>query len=725
MIYLIDDKTNRQRDYGWNEQKISFYKDKLVFISRYDQIKNLEIEKNIFSDDNLILFHESFFSNVENTHRKDANDIRNDLIKCTQIKQNFKVIFFSGSYNAREINETGGSIPVSVLYQNLELFLDNYSQREKVDFLILFFGKKPEIENVLLKKRETSNSLLIEELGEGKINCSSTNLVISGNGQGFPIPFSNSSNQTIFNKNVSDEEVNIKVFDWLSEIEFDNLFIPICFGPTLSDYNGLRLATHIRCTSIKNRLKPIFIYSFVDYSNLIENEYFDIIKTKNVFLIEYSKKAFEDAKGKINSPLTIEELPTELKKLNLQIPTNYEDNHSIANEWAIYRWSHSIGANDKSIEKIADIQNSNLYFKYLKTIYPISQLYKLNSTHVKVNYKNNPKILYIDDEAEKGWYEVFCKIFDDENKLFFRHLDDEFNEKSKEEIIDISIKKIIDEDIDLVILDFRLHKDDFGNANIKDITGYQILKKIKEYNRGIQVIIFSATNKIWNLQALQEARADGFIIKESPENSSDLDFTKCSIENFISITEECLSQSFLKYFFSTCDKIKQNIATSYSDPQSLFDDFKKELIVSLSIICESASNIDLSLSSSFDVVFLNCYNFLEKFKHFYVREIDYKLVLGFEEVEMNRYNFNNGLVNNGQFIRISINDNPSFFHSVTALLIDYFKIINSNNNIILKKIYEIKEARNDYIHGDKSNFNVIELIDIINICKTITDNLKE
>ena len=44
------------------------------------------------------------------------------------------------------------------------------------------------------------------------------------------------------------------------------------------------------------------------------------------------------------------------------------------------------------------------------------------------------------------------------------------------------------------------------------------MKKIKEHNPGIQVIIFSATNKVWNLQALQDAGADGFIYKGNGEN---------------------------------------------------------------------------------------------------------------------------------------------------------------------------------------------------------------
>ena len=399
MIYLIDDKTNRQEDFGWNENIIESYTDVLVSISRYNQI-----------DNNIILFHESFFDNIENKQNKDVNEIRNDLIKNTKEKQNFKVIFFSGSYNSREINETGGSMPVSILYQNLAFFLNNYIETETTELKFLFFGKNPEIENILIHKRETANSLLIEELRNGNINSSNNNLIVSGNGQGFSNPFNKSINYTIFNKNVNDKELSIKLYDWFSEKEFDNIFIPLCFGPTLSDYNGLRLAIHIRCTNTKNQLKPIFIYSFVKYSYLLENEYFDILKTKNIFLIDYSKKAFDDAINTSNSPLTIEYLPKELKKINIQIPANYEDNHSIANEWAIHKWSHTINANDDSIDKINEVQNSNLFFKHLKTIYPLNFSDKLTSKQLKINYSGNPKVLYIDDEAEKGWYEIFCKI---------------------------------------------------------------------------------------------------------------------------------------------------------------------------------------------------------------------------------------------------------------------------------------------------------------------------
>lgn len=725
MIYLIDDKTNRQQDFGWDENKLLPYKDIIVSISCFSEMESREQRELMFSDGNIILYHESFFENIDYKHKKDGNEIKNDLSKFPLKKKNSKIVFFSGSYNSREVSETGGSIPVSILYQNLDCFLNDYKKKGLINLNYLFFGENPEIESKLINKNETSNSLLIDELTHGKINCLDNTVIITGNRLGFPNPFNDLDTLTIFNKNINDHDISLKINEWFSEKDYTKIFIPLCFGPTLSDYNGLRLATHIRCADSKNQLKPIFIYSFVDLSFLIKNEYFDILKTKNIFLIGCSKQNFHEALDLNISDLTIDLLPKEIKKLNLQIPTNYEDNHSIANEWAIYRWSKIIGASDENIEKINDLQNSNLYFKYLKTIYPIGNFNKLNDNQLVINSKGNLKVLYIDDEAEKGWREVFETIFYDKNEnIDFSYLDKELNDRTRKEICELALLNIKKENIDVVILDFRLHKDDFGDANIYEITGYQILKKIKAYNKGIQVIIFSATNKIWNLQALQDAGADGFIIKESPENSVDSEFTKKSIESFRSTTEECLSRSFLKYFFKNCDKIEQNISRTYSDPQSPFDDFKKELMVSLKIISDSANNIDLSVSSSLDVVFLNCYNFLEKFKHFYVKEIKFKHVLGFEEVEMNRYYFRNSLISQGVFIRINIADNPSFFHSIIALLIDYFEIINADN-INIEKIYQIKESRNNYIHNDKSNFNINELSDIINVCKIITDNLKD
>jgi CheY-like chemotaxis protein len=508
--------------------------------------------------------------------------------------------------------------------------------------------------------------------------------------------------------------------------EYKNIFIPLCFGPIMSDFNGLRLATHIRCTPGINQNKNIYIFSFVDINLLLDNECFDILKTKGVNLIKYNFHTIQALTDNNFIELELNEIPNEVKKINLQIPANYEDNHSITNEWAIYRWSHAIDANDDSIDKITNIQNSNLYFKYLKTIYPISQLDKLNYTQLKVNYKENPKILYIDDEAEKGWYEIFCKIIEDENKLFFRHLDDEFNEKSKEEIIDISLHKIIEKNIDLVILDFRLHKDDFENISIQEVTGYKILKKIKEHNKGIQVIIFSATNKVWNLQALQDAGADGFILKESPELS--INTTIKSIENFILSVQDRLQYCFKKELFNKCSSVKTNLQVDQIPENIEYNKLIIGLKKQLNIINTSIEKIDLKSTITLDIVYLSCYNFLELFKEYYLKErSDYRYYLGFEETQLRRFYITanqNSVENEGGFIRNNMDDQPSWFNTIAALFIDYFEVSEMPYNEVIK-LKRISKKRNEYIHGDKLFFDQNEILMIINILVLATKKIKE
>ena len=103
---------------------------------------------------------------------------------------------------------------------------------------------------------------------------------------------------------------------------------------------------------------------------LIDNEYFDILKTKNVYLIDYSDASIKKAINTTTTNLSIEELPQELLKVNLKIPSNYGSNHSIANEWGAYRLMqvNDIPDNKKMFDKF----DSNLYYKWLNTIHQIS-----------------------------------------------------------------------------------------------------------------------------------------------------------------------------------------------------------------------------------------------------------------------------------------------------------------------------------------------------------------
>lgn len=525
MIYLIDDNKIRQVDSGWDDSKLDKFKDYICPIYKLNDFTP-DLKVKLFKGkDNVILFHESFFDNIENRqYKKDVNDIRNSLTDIADDSLNRLYVSFSGSNSERKLDaeKISGSIPVHILYQNLHVFIEEYRNQKKYNLDYLLYGSNIEIEPQLLKKLNVcKNNYIKEDITFPK---EFNNYFFYRSRRDLNTPFKNFS--TIFNTE-SENGLDKKIKETLKDIEFKGIFVPLCFGQTLSDFNGLRLATHIRCTPSKNQLKKIFIYSFVRLDEIIDCEYFNILKTKNVYFIDYRKKDFLNAFNDISEFLKPDELSDEIKKVKLEPPLNYADPHSIANEWAIYQWAKTIGC-DKTDELAKVFQNveTNLYFKYLQTINPISEIDTILNEDLNIEpdeefnneHEDGTKVLLIDDEAEKGWHEIFAYLLGDLNEIYIDYLGDDFKNQSGEEIIDRSIQKIKDEDIDVVILDFRLNFNDFIGSNPKNISSIRLLEKIKAYNPGIQVIIFSATNKIWNLQTLQNAGADGFIFKDGSEN---------------------------------------------------------------------------------------------------------------------------------------------------------------------------------------------------------------
>ena len=88
MIYLLDDKKNRQLDYGWNDSRFKKYSDYVLPIYFYKDIEKEEIRREIFTSGNIVLLHESFFDNVLNQHPKLAVDIRKRLTKFSSDDNN-------------------------------------------------------------------------------------------------------------------------------------------------------------------------------------------------------------------------------------------------------------------------------------------------------------------------------------------------------------------------------------------------------------------------------------------------------------------------------------------------------------------------------------------------------------------------------------------------------------------------------------------------------------
>ena len=361
MIYLIDDKKIRQEGYGWSSVMLERYNELITPYYTYDEISDVELRKKMFSNNNIIMIHESFFNSSANVSvTKDFEIIRKDLYAYAQSNPHALLVFFSGSIASRKRDENVAYMPVSLFYQNLEVFVNNQKKNEKqLDYL--FFGKNFDFEEKLFKKLLEANNN-IDDLTSS--NSQKTNLYIRTTQNFIQNPLEKYENKFVSNK-VEDNDLNERINEWFSETKYDNIFIPLCFGATLSDFNGLRLASMIRCTKSKNQLSNIFIYGFVGVEYIFDNEYFNILKTKNVELIDYKKASFKTALERESDPLTIEELPKEISKLKLEVPDHYEDNHSIANEFGIYQLAYNAGIDIKEITDFDSEKLNSSFFKWL------------------------------------------------------------------------------------------------------------------------------------------------------------------------------------------------------------------------------------------------------------------------------------------------------------------------------------------------------------------------
>ncbi|MBO1884360.1 hypothetical protein J4N46_07980 [Capnocytophaga sp. Marseille-Q4570] len=594
MIYLIDEQINRQIEYGWTKERFVQYNTIVKTIHKKE-----EFSEDILNKGDIIFLHESF---------PDEN-IKNQIYDYWREEKKISIGVFSGSKNERKRREGRIDLPVSVFYSNLAIFLLKI-KGGTLNINYLLYGESPELEKALYDELNIRNR---NNTGDSiKSNCQ--NLIFFTSEDYINNPFDNPFEITLYGQegSFSDERLHNILTKELNGKRCDNVFIPLCFGNSLSDYNGLRLASHIRCTETPIQLSNIYIYGFVGYEKLLAHPCFNILKTKNVKLIDYSVEAIQKIdKDELLSSLEKSDLPNEIKKLALVSP---KDNHSITNEWAVYRWATTINTNDDDIEIIAKNIENSLYFKYLKTIYPITKSKELSSIKIEKNNKN-PKILYIDDEAEKGWNEIFATILYDNNELNYISLDIDYKTLSKNEIISSSIQKIKEDNTDIVILDFRLHSSDFSkNVPIQEVTSVQILKAIKEYNAGIQVIIFSATNKIWNLQTLESSGADGFIIKEAPENSVDPNFTQDTINNFQKVMEKSIRMTFLKEAYSIMNEIKIYLEKKGSNKKE--NELKNEIILQLETAFECLKKTESN--NYFKLSYISLFKIIELITIFYV-----------------------------------------------------------------------------------------------------------
>lgn len=322
----------------------------------------------------------------------------------------------------------------------------------------------------------------------------------------------------VVNSNI-DQYISEEVIKEIAQKEFDILFIKDNLSSNYMDFYGLILAYHIRLSEElgKKRFVPIIILS--DINSLIINKltpHGRILFTKDVYL----SKNDESVIAHYTSALTQNKLNEDnfktdfLDSIEIEKPMDYLSNHSISNEWSMYRWADFLEVSSANIKKIKENISSMLYFKYLKNLYPAE---KDSGFKLKNVMNNSGKVLYIDDEWDKGWNEILKEFFIKSTNINYSCIEEKFKDKEVATILTFLEEKIIENNPDVIILDMRLHDIDFKDSG-EELTGIKLLKRINMINKGIQVIAFTASQDSLILENLFEEGIVGYIKKEHPEN---------------------------------------------------------------------------------------------------------------------------------------------------------------------------------------------------------------
>lgn len=319
-----------------------------------------------------------------------------------------------------------------------------------------------------------------------------------------------------------DDDIDQRIHTTLLSLkgkEIKSFSIPISLTENYMEFSGLLFAHHVRLTrDLTFCDAPIVFYGTLDFHQLLRfTPFAQILLTNNIQYVNIVKYSFGDIQKSIDryepKPFDIMQF---LEQIHIIPPSNYDSHHSTDNEFALIQWSRYIGCSNNLPLQFKNEFDSRLYFKYLRAKNTFSEI--IDYDQVAISTLANTRILLVDDEANKGWksfYESFLK----KSNIKFEDSAIEFENAEKDSLIAKVESKVREFNPDVVLLDLRLQDSDFAKEiSPENLTGMQILEKIKKINKGIQVIITTASNKAWNFNIAKQKGAYDFIIKDGFED---------------------------------------------------------------------------------------------------------------------------------------------------------------------------------------------------------------
>lgn len=299
----------------------------------------------------------------------------------------------------------------------------------------------------------------------------------------------------------------------------------------------------------------------------------------------------------------------------------------------------------------------------------------------RIVFDGKCKYLLIDDEARKGWDAAL------EAMLPNAQIRDVYDKEIPDyESLPERLRKDIEEGkYDLIFLDLRLLgvKED-GINNPAELSGMRVLNGIKKINKGIQVIMLTATNKSWNVKALLDAGANGYYMKESPEYRFSNSFSRENAYALRETIKQCCDNGFLQDIYFEKERIKGRL------PEDIgLEEVRKQLDISFSLIYKATNDDDIAFAYiALEQVFELCtsaFIFYDRSETAYF--IDKSKCRDCRENRKNKY----------------LGKQSAQYLKVAAIYSQLFDCVSCENKTSYKDFWGFIDLRNKYIHPGKKH----------------------
>ena len=510
----------------------------------------------------------------------------------------------------------------------------------------------------------------------------------------------------------------------------EKLIIPVRLGNEDAEYMGLYVGLHIRLTKELGdvRFLPMLFLTEDNREEILTNQINNQKEKSGLLLFtkgSYLLSAFS-LDEEISKPLSNldEKVLLETVIPNLNIENTKDPGHQLANDWGAFRLAKFAGYSLKLETP------SSLYFKY-KDSFTNNELAPETNNNIGV-FNESCKALLIDDNADSGWGEILGHIL--KSKIVMpgkvcslesiRTFEDamNFNDYIK---------------YDVVFLDLRLLKEEdkiYDLNNIADFTGTKVLDKIKNINKGIQVIIFTASNKVWNIEKLLEIGANGYYIKESPEYIQNEVFSKENYNELLVTVKKALSDKYLRRVDSIHEKCLNYILINGPGRSNNYQRFYDRTIASFEIANQllGKTNVD---SKYFNFAFLTYFHIIEDYvsqrenfdfiskRECYAGSARTRIIDDSTGSLVWRLTYIQDRVN-GDYFEIFDEVKPNEVPIQTLAKVSFVLAFMFNkNNVYLKKWANLNNIRNTKAgHGGTNGYvtsaNIEELLEIIELILT-------